>query len=185
MKLISVNVGVGRDASWQGKQVRTSIWKSAVHGRVRVFRLNVEGDRQSDLAVHGGVEMAVYAYPAEHYSYWRRELPGVDLPWGAFGENFTTEGLLEDEVKIGDRFRCGSAEFMVTKPRMPCYKLALRLDRADVVKRFLHSRRSGFYLEVLREGDVAAGDPIDRAGRGQDGALTVAETVSLYVRKKA
>src|SRR5207244_8202025 len=110
------------------------------------------------LSVHGGAEKAVYAYPAEHYDFWRRELPDVELPWGAFGENFTTEGLLEDEVWIGDRYRVGTTELVVTQPRMPCYKLAVRFGRHDIVKRFLKSRRSGFYLAVEREGDIGAGD---------------------------
>jgi MOSC domain-containing protein YiiM len=128
-----------------------------VEGRVRVNRLNLAGDQQSDLSVHGGPEKAVYAYPSEHYAYWGRELPGTDLPWGAFGENLTTQGLLEEGVKIGDRLRVGSAEFVVTQPRMPCYKLGVRFSRADMVKRFLQSGRPGFYLAVLREGEVGSG----------------------------
>ena len=135
----------------------TSIWKRPVSGRVSVGRLNIAGDQQSDLAVHGGPEKAVYAYPSEHYEYWTRELPGTDLPWGAFGENFTTEGLLEQALAIGDRLRVGSAEFLVTQPRMPCFKLGIRFSRDDMVKRFLQSGRSGFYFAVLREGEVGAG----------------------------
>ena len=120
MRLISVNVGRPRDVDWHGRVVQTSIWKSPVKGQVRVTTLNLAGDEQSDLSVHGGPEKAVYVYPSEHYEYWRRELPAADLPWGAFGENFTTEGLLEADVSIGDRLRAGSAEFLVTQPRVPC-----------------------------------------------------------------
>src|SRR5262249_32026976 len=149
-----------------GRIVRTSIWKSPVAGRVHVDRLNLDGDRQSDLAVHGGPYKAVYAYPSEHYEYWRRELPGIELPFGSFGGDLTTEGLREPDVRIGDVFRAGSAELRVTQPRMPCYKLGIRFDRADIVKRFLESRRSGFYFAVDQEGDVAAGDPIERLRRG-------------------
>src|SRR5262245_50671253 len=125
MKLISLNVGLPRTVEWQGKMVRTSIWKSPVDGRIRVSKLNLEGDQQSDLSVHGGTDKAVYAYPSEHYPYWRRKVPDRDFPWGAFGENFTTEGLLEEDVRIGDRFEIGSAEFIVKQPRMPCFKLGI------------------------------------------------------------
>src|SRR5216110_2608915 len=126
MKLISVNVGSPREITVSGKTVRTSIWKYPVQGRVHVSTLNFDGDQQSDLTVHGGVDKAVYAYPSEHYGYWSRELPGMDLPWAVFGENLTIEGLLEGDVRIGDRFRVGSAEFAVTQPRMPCYRLGIR-----------------------------------------------------------
>src|SRR5438094_3564267 len=129
--------------------------------------LNLDGDRQADLSVHGGPEKAVYVYPSEHYDYWRRELPGMDLPWGAFGENFTTEGLLEEDVRIGDRLQVGSAEFVVTQPRMPCYKLGIRFGRDDIVKRFLRSVLTGLYLAVLREVEVAARDPIQLRARDQ------------------
>src|SRR5712691_7209078 len=158
MKLSSINVGLPRDVDWRGKRIRTSIFKALVSGPVRVTTLNLEGDQQSDLSVHGGRDKAVYAYPSEHYAFWREELPGTDLPWGAFGENFTTEGMLEDTVRIGDRLRVGAAEFVVTQPRMPCFKLGVRFDRPDMVRRFQHSGRTGFYLAVLREGEVAAGD---------------------------
>jgi MOSC domain-containing protein YiiM len=155
MKLLSVNVGLPREIEWKEKVVRTSIFKAPVTGPVRVAKLNLDGDQQSDLSVHGGIDKAVYAYPSEHYAFWRREIPGMDLPWGVFGENFTTEGLLEEMVHIGDRFRVGSAEFVVTQPRMPCFKLGIRFNRSDIVKRFLQSGRSGFYFAVLKEGEVA------------------------------
>lgn len=180
MKLLSVNVGLPRDLDWRGNKVRTSIWKAPVEGRVNVRRQNLDGDQQSDLTVHGGAEKAVYAYPSEHYAHWRRELPGMDLPWGAFGENLTTEGLLEDAVKIGDRLRVGSAELLVTQPRLPCYKLGVRFDRVDMVKRFLKSGRTGFYFAVVQEGAIAAGDPIEFVSRDEHG-VTVADILALYV----
>ena len=183
MQLVSVNVGLPREVAWQGRVVRTSIWKDPVEALVRVSSLNLEGDQQSDLSVHGGPEKAVYAYPREHYEYWRRELPGTDLGWGTFGENFTTAGLLEPEIRIGDRIRVGSAEFLVTQPRMPCFKLAVRFGRDDMVKRFLHSGRSGFYLAVVREGEVARGDSLEFAGRDEHG-VTVADIASLYARDR-
>ncbi|HZR04627.1 MAG TPA: MOSC domain-containing protein [Candidatus Udaeobacter sp.] len=181
MKLFSVNVGLPREIEWKGKTVRTSIFKSPVPGRVRVAQLNLDGDQQSDLSVHGGIDKAVYAYPSEHYPFWRQELPGIDLPSGAFGENFTTTGLLEETVRIGDRFRIGSAEFVVTQPRMPCFKLGIRFNRPDIVKRFLQSGRSGFYFAVLKEGEVTAGDSIELLE--QDGhGITVTDVVNLYGR---
>jgi len=149
MKLLSVNVGLPREIEWKGKIVRTSIFKAPVPGRIRVAKLNVEGDQQSDLTVHRGIDKAVYADPSEHYPFWRRELPGMDLPWGVFGENLTTEGLLEETLHIGDRLRVGSSEFVVTQPRMPCFKLGIRFNRSDLVKRFLQSGRTGFYFAVL------------------------------------
>jgi MOSC domain-containing protein YiiM len=159
--------------------VLTSIFKAPVDRRLRVTTLNFEGDEQSDLSVHGGVDKAVYVYPSEHYELWRRELPQADLPRGMFGENLTTAGLLEADIRIGDRFRVGSAEFVATQPRMPCYKLGIRFGRPDIVKRFLQSGRTGFYFAVTLEGEVGAGDPIELIARG-DEALTVADVVNLY-----
>ena len=179
MKLISVNVGLPREIGVSGKTVRTSIWKNPVQGRVHVSTLNLDGDQQSDLTVHGGVDKAVYLYPSEHYSYWRAQLPEVELPWGAFGENFTSEGILEDQTKIGDRIQIGSAEFIVTQPRMPCFKLGIRFNRRDMVKRFLQSKRTGFYLAVLREGEVGQGDAIEFIER-QESGVTITDIVSLY-----
>lgn len=183
MKLISVNVGLPRELEWRGRHVRTSIWKSPREGRVRVGKLNVDGDGQSDLSVHGGPQKAVYAYPSEHYEFWRAELPDAELEWGAFGENLTTEGLLEPEVMMGDWIRIGSAEFEVTQPRMPCFKLGIRFGRDDMVKRFLHSGRSGFYLAVVREGDVAAGDGIEFTARDPRG-LSVAAMAARYAHQE-
>lgn len=183
MKVVAVSVGRPRELQWQGETVMTSIFKEPVAGRVRVRRLNIEGDAQADLEVHGGEGKAVYAYPSEHYAYWREQLPGVPLPWGVFGENLTVEGLLEGGVHIGDRFRMGSAEFAVTEPRMPCYKLALRFGRPDMVKRFLKSGRTGFYLAVLEEGEIGAGDAIDLATRDAS-SMSVAAVVAAKSRSR-
>jgi len=161
--------------------VRTSIWKSPRQGRVRVERENLEGDRQSDLTVHGGPEKAIYVYPSEHYAFWRAELPDMDLGWGAFGENLTSVGLLEPEVMIGDELHIGSAAFRVTQPRMPCFKLGIRFGSDEMVKRFLRSGRTGFYLAVVREGDVGAGDAIDITAHNPAG-LSVADVTALYGR---
>jgi len=182
LRVVSVNAGLPREVVWKGRAVRTGIFKDPVEGRVAVRALNLDGDRQADLTVHGGVSKAVYVYPSEHYAYWREELPGVELPWGMFGENLTTEGLLEGAVGIGDRFRIGSAQVVVTEPRMPCYKLGLRFRRDDVIKRFLASRRTGFYLAVLNEGEVEAGDRMERLSRDPHG-VTVADITHLYTRK--
>ena len=179
MKILSVNAGHPREIEWRGEVVRTSIFKEPVTGRVRVATLNLQGDEQSDLSVHGGTDKAVYAYPSEHYIFWRKELPGIEFPWGAFGENLTTEGLREGEVRIGDRLRAGSAEFVVTQPRMPCFKLAIRFNRPDIVKRFLRSGRTGFYLAVLREGDVGAGDAIELLDQDES-RVSIADAVSKY-----
>jgi len=182
MKLISVCVGVPREVSWKEKPVTTGIFKQPVNGRVMMRSLNLDGDRQADLTVHGGAEKAVYAYPVEHYAYWRQELPDEDLPWGAFGENLTIEGLSETAVNIGDRFRIGTAEVMVTQPRFPCFKLNLKFGRDDMVKRFLNSRLSGIYFSVVKEGDVGVGDAIELVSRDENN-ITVADIVQIYVRE--
>ena len=179
MKLVSINVGLPREVQSQGKTVLTSIFKEPIAGRVAVQRLNVQGDQQSDLSVHGGSDKAVYAYPSEHYAFWREELGLAELPWGSFGENFTTEGLLEDEVFIGDRLRIGTAEFVVTQPRMPCFKLGIRFGRPDIVKRFLRSGRSGFYLAVTQEGEAEAGDEPSWVAR-RESDVSVTDIVRLY-----
>jgi MOSC domain-containing protein YiiM len=180
MRLLSVNVGLPREIEWNGRTIRTSIFKAPISGPVRVSKLNLKGDQQSDLSVHGGIDKAVYVYPSEHYTFWREELPMADLSWGAFGENFTTQGSLDDRsVHIGDRLRIGSAEFVVTQPRMPCFKLGIRFGRADIIKRFLRSGRAGFYLAVAAEGDVSSGDPIELIERDQHG-ITIADIVGLY-----
>lgn len=183
MKIVSVNVGLPREVVWKGKKVTTGIFKEPVEGRVMMRRLNLDGDRQADLSVHGGPSKAVYVYPVEHYAYWRGELPEMKLPWGMFGENLTTEGLLEDAVSIGDRLRIGSAEVMVTEPRMPCYKLGIKFGREDIIKRFLRSGRTGFYVAVLQESEVGAGDSVEVISRdGND--VTVADITRLYVHER-
>lgn len=183
MRIVSVNVGLPREVAWKGRAVATGIFKQPVADRVMMRTLDLDGDRQADLTVHGGPSKAVYVYPAEHYAYWREELPGMDLPWGMFGENLTTQGLRESEVSIGDRFRIGQAEVVATEPRMPCYKLGLKFGRDDIIKRFLASRRTGFYFAVLKEGDVGAGDPIQRISRDAHG-VTVADITQLYAEKR-
>ena len=177
-RVISVNVGAPRDVDWHGRTIRTSIWKSPVAGPVRVRTLNLDGDAQSDLSVHGGTEKAVYVYPSEHYDDWRRELSLAALPWGAFGENLTIAGLLERDVAIGDRIRIGSVELMVTQARMPCFKLGIRFGRDDMVKLFLRSRRSGFYCAVVGEGTLTAGDAIAFTARDPH-HVTVADLATL------
>jgi len=183
MKVLSLNVGLPREVTWQGKRVTTGIFKEPIQERVMMRTLNLDGDQQADLTVHGGVSKAVYAYPSEHYNYWRSELPGMDLSWGMFGENFTTEGFLEDAVYIGDRFRIGETEVMVTEPRMPCYKLGIKFGRADIIKRFLASRRTGFYFAVMREGMVGAGDDVELIEREQQ-EISVADVTRLYAFDK-
>jgi len=178
MHVVSLNVGGPREVEWRGRLVRTSIWKEPVQGAVRVTSLNLDGDAQSDLSVHGGPDKAVYAYPAEHYDYWQRELDVDALPWAAFGENLTTAGILEPDIAIGDRVRVGSAELMVTQPRLPCFKLGIRFGRDDMVKRFLQSGRSGFYFAVVREGEITAGDRLEIAVRDSRG-VTVSDMIAL------
>lgn len=182
MKLVSVNCGMPREVTWRGRTVTTAIYKEPVKGRVALRKLNLDGDRQADLSVHGGAFKAVYCYPATHYDYWKTALQGRELPIGIFGENFTIEGLVEDSVHIGDRFSIGSAEVVVTQPRLPCYKLGVRFDSESMVKRFLASRRMGFYLAVLREGEVGAGDRITMMSRDPS-SVPVPSITRLYVAK--
>ncbi|HEU4873126.1 MAG TPA: MOSC domain-containing protein [Pyrinomonadaceae bacterium] len=173
MKIISVNVGLPRLVLRNDEPVSTGIFKEPVAGRVMMRTLNLDGDRQSDLSVHGGPQKAVYVYPSEHYDFWKQELPDMDLSWGVFGENLTTTGLLETEINIGDKFRIGTGEVMVTQPRMPCYKLGIRFGRPDIIKRFLLSERSGFYLSVLKEGEVGAGDEFQLLEKNTSGVRVV------------
>jgi MOSC domain-containing protein YiiM len=184
MTLVSLNTGRPKDIHANGRLVRTSIWKSPREGRLRVTTSNVDGDVQSDLEVHGGTYKAVYFYPSEHYEYWRRELPDADLPWGVFGENFTTEGLLETDVRIGDRLAIGSAQFLITQPRQPCFKLGIRFGRDDMVRRFVASGRSGFYVRVVHEGDIASGDPIRFVERSA-GSISVSDIFALHFDDEA
>jgi MOSC domain-containing protein YiiM len=178
VEIVSLNVGLPREVAWRGRTVRTGIFKAPVTGSLRARASGLEGDGQADLSVHGGRDKAVYGYPAEHYGYWTEVLPEAELPWGAFGENLTTRGLLEDDVHIGDRFRVGSAELVATQPRTPCFKLGLRHDRPGLVKQFLRSGRSGFYFSVLVAGAVEAGDRIERIA-SDERHLRVADCVRL------
>jgi MOSC domain-containing protein YiiM len=182
VKVLSVNVGLPRDVTWDGETVSTGIFKQPVAGRVVVRTLNLDGDRQADLTVHGGAFKAIYCYPSEHYGPWKAELDGRDLPTAIFGENLTTAGLNERSVHLGDRFSIGSAQVVVTQPRMPCYKLGIRFQSATIVKQFLASGRSGFYLAVEREGEVGAGDPITLLGRDPE-SVAVADINRLYTAK--
>jgi MOSC domain-containing protein YiiM len=182
-KIISVNVGLPRDVIWHGYAVTTGIFKEPVEGRIFLRKLDLDGDRQADLTVHGGEYKAVYCYPQEHYAYWKKELPGCDLTMGNFGENFTTEGLLEAAIYLGDRFSIGSTEVVVTQPRLPCYKLGIRFQSDAMVKRFLASKRSGFYLAVTREGEVGAGDEIKEVSRDPH-HVSISEINRLYFAQK-
>ena len=184
MKIISLNVGRPRLVVWEGQSVSTGIYKAPVEGRVMLRTLNLDGDRQADLTVHGGRAKAAYVYPSEHYGFWRAELPDMELPWGMFGENFTAEGLDESSVNIGDRFRIGEAEVSVTQPRMPCHKLGIKFGRMDFLKKFLASGRTGFYLSVEREGEVGAGDEIELIARDTH-HVTVADITRLYARDRS
>jgi MOSC domain-containing protein YiiM len=168
---------------WHGRTVTTGIFKQPVKGRVALRKLNLDGDGQADLSVHGGEYKAVYCYPIAHYDYWKKELAGRELPMGMFGENFTTDGLSEDTAHLGDRFSVGSAEVVVTQPRLPCYKLGLRFQSDDMVRRFLASGRTGFYFAVTREGEVGAGDEIKAVSR-DDNAVPVSEITRLYIAKR-
>lgn len=179
MRIVSINVSRPRLVMWNGQSVSTGIYKTPVAGPVLLSTLNLDGDRQADLTVHGGPTKAAYAYPAEHYDFWREEFPEMELPWGMFGENFTLEGLNESGVNIGDSFRLGSAEVVVTEPRMPCFKLGIRFGRVDMLRRFLASGRTGFYFSVKREGVVEAGDPIQLIGRDPNN-VTVSDITRLY-----
>ena len=176
-----------REVKWHGRMVTTGIFKEPIEGRVALRKLNLDGDRQADLTVHGGAFKAVYCYSLAHYDYWKKELPGRELPMGMFGENFTVEGgpdeVLEDRVHLGDRFSVGTAEVVVTQPRLPCYKLGIRFASDDMVKRFLASGRTGFYVAVVREGEVGVGDEMKVIGRGAEG-VAVSEITRLYVAKR-
>jgi MOSC domain-containing protein YiiM len=182
MKLVSLNVARPRLIAYKGETINTGIFKKPVFGRVALRTSNLDGDQQADLTVHGGPYKAVYAYPFEHYEYWRRELPGIDLPWGAFGENFTTEDL-DEEVHVGDRFSIGSSTLIVRQPRMPCYKLAAKFQRDDILQQFLLSGRSGFYFSVAEEGEVGVDDSFELISQANDG-ITIAEMNRLFVQEK-
>lgn len=179
MKILSLNVGLPRLVMRGDEPVSTGIFKEPVTHRVMMRTLNLDGDRQADLTVHGGPFKAIYAYPSEHYEFWRMEYPEMELPYGMFGENLTTAGMFETEVAIGDTFRIGGATIMAVQPRMPCYKLALRFGRTDILRRFTESERCGIYFSVIEEGEVGVGDPIELTEKGK-GELTVVDMVRLY-----
>lgn len=183
MKLISLNVASPRLAHYKRATINTGIFKQPVSGPIELRALNLDGDRQADLAVHGGPYKAVYGYPSEHYDFWRQELPEMDLPWGMFGENFTTEGLFENDLYIGDRLQIGSATLMVRQPRIPCYKLAAKFQRDDILERFLHSGRSGFYFSVEQEGTLQAGDAFTFLSTAPQ-AITISEMNRLFAHDK-
>ena len=179
MRVISVNVGMPREVAWRGRTVLTGIFKDPVEAPTPLRRLNLDGDAQADLTVHGGPDKAIYAYPSEHYDGWRSQL-NRDLTPGAFGENLTTEGLLEDQVHIGDEFRVGTARLVVTQPRMPCYKLGLRFGDPGMIKTFLKVGRPGIYFAVVEEGIVAPGDPIERVAE-DEARITVSAMFRLVL----
>ena len=183
MKVISLNISLPRIVEYNGGPVATGIFKEPVQGPVMLRTLNLDGDRQADLSVHGGVTKAVYAYPSEHYEFWKKEFPDMELPYGMFGENFTTEGIFEEAVNVGDCFRIGEAELMVTEPRLPCYKLGIKFRRPDIIRKFLQSRRTGFYFSVLKEGEVKAGDRIELISRNGNG-IAISDITRLYAFEK-
>ena len=183
MQLMSVNVGLPREVEWNGQNVSTGIFKQPVEGRVALRTLNLDGDRQADLSVHGGTYKAVYCYPLTHYEYWKKELAGRELPMGMFGENFTLDGFAEETIYLGDRYAIGSAEVVVTQPRLPCYKLGIRFGADDMVKRFFASRRTGFYVAVTREGEVGADDEM-KLVHSDPNRVPVSEIMRLYAEKQ-
>src|SRR6266516_7130426 len=178
VQLLSVNVGLTRDIEWKGKTVHTAVWKDAVRGRRKVERLNIDGDGQGDLQGHGGEHRAVLVYQIDSYRYWERQLGRKDFVFGQFGENFTVDGLSDDEVCIGDRYRIGSALFEVSQPRVTCYRVGIRMSEPRMPSLLVGHRRPGFYLRVLEEGEVGAGDVVERVERGPE-AMTVAELDGL------
>jgi MOSC domain-containing protein YiiM len=183
LKLLSLNVSLPRQVNFQNELVTTGIFKEPVRGRVRLRKLNLDGDKQADLTVHGGADKAVYAYPKEHYNYWKKELPGMLLPWGMFGENFTTQGMFEETVNVGDQFQVGTAKLVATQPRMPCYKLGVKFGRMDIIKKFLTSGLTGVYFKVMKEGYLEQGDEIKLIKKDENN-ITINDIVRLYTVNK-
>jgi len=179
MKVISLNVSLPKQVEFRGNKVSTGIYNEPVEGRVKVRTLNLDGDKQADLTVHGGPDKAVYAYPSEHYPYWRDHYPNLKMGWGMFGENFTTEGLLEDQANIGEEYQIGSATFTVTQPRMPCFKLAIKFESGDIIKKMFASAKCGIYFKVLEEGEVGAGDEI-KLVRKDEHNVTIQDIMKTY-----
>lgn len=178
-RVLSVNVGLPQQVRVADGIVLTSIFKSPVEGKIALRGCNLDGDRQADLTVHGGPHKAIYLYPSEHYLYWAEQLPGFDLPFGAFGENLTTEGMDEEAVHIGDRFRIGSAVIQVTQPRMPCFKLGIRFRLPEMIKKFWNSNRPGIYFSIVEEGELERGNTIHQIGENPE-RVSVADVVRLY-----
>lgn len=176
---MSLNVGLPRQVNFQNELVTTGIFKEPVKGHVKLRKLNLDGDKQADLTVHGGADKAVYAYPKEHYNYWKKELPGMSLPWGMFGENFTTQGMFEEMVNVGDQFQVGTAIVAATQPRMPCYKLGVKFGRMDIIKKFLASGLTGIYFKVIKEGDLEQGDEIKLIKKDKN-TVTIKDIARLY-----
>jgi MOSC domain-containing protein YiiM len=177
-QLVSLNVGLPRRVQWRGRTVLTGIFKEPVDRTVVARRRNLDGDRQADLTVHGGVDKAVYVYPSEHYPLWQQELAPMEVLYAMFGENLTTQGLTEEHVLIGERFQIGEAVFVVRQPRQPCYKLAVRFNRSDILRRLVDSRRTGWYCAVEQEGSITNGDSIIRLGAPSD-SLSIAAVAEL------
>lgn len=180
MKVISVNVGLPRQVSYGKRQVVTGIFKEPVERRISVTTLNLDGDAQADLSVHGGIDKAVYSYSEEHYKFWKKIYPAIDMPFGMFGENLTTQGLNENTVNIGDQYQIGSSRLVVTQPRMPCYKLGIKFGRMDILEKFVNSQRPGIYYKVLEEGELGAGDNIKLLYKDKNN-VTINDIVSLYL----
>ncbi|HET9773614.1 MAG TPA: MOSC domain-containing protein [Nitrososphaeraceae archaeon] len=178
MRVISVNVGLPIKVNFGKEIVTTAIFKNPIKHRIKLYKLNLEGDKQADLTVHGGIDKAVYSYPSEHYKFWKKEIKDFEYSWGTFGENLTTEGLLEDLVNIGDQFRIGSAKVVATQPRMPCYKLAVRFGRMDIIRRFMESERSGIYFKVAQEGEIGVEDKIELI-KSDENKVTIRDIVRL------
>src|SRR5438067_7724302 len=176
--LLSVNVGLPKNVAWQGKTAYTGVWKHTVDGPAMVRRLNVDGDGQGDLAGHGGEQRAVLVYQVQSYRHWQQHFGRDDLGYGSFGENLTVDGLADDEVCIGDRYRIGAAEFEVTQPRVTCYRVGLRFGEPELPALLVSHHRPGFYMRVVTEGRVQAGDAIVKTQAGP-GALSVADTDAL------
>jgi len=183
IKVVSVNVGLPKQISYGMRQVVTSIFKEPIEGRVKVTTLNLDGDAQADLSVHGGLDKAIYSYSEEHYKYWKEVYPTIVMPFGMFGENLTTQGLNEDTVNIGDQYQIGSSRLVVTQPRMPCYKLGIKFGRMDILEKFINSQRPGIYYKVLQEGDLGAGDNIILLYKDKNN-VTINDIVSLYLNDR-
>jgi MOSC domain-containing protein YiiM len=178
-QILSVRVAKPKTIDYGRRQVSTSIFKEPVQGTILLRKLNLEGDEQADLTVHGGPDKALYIYPSEHYPWWRQEMPDVEFEYGKFGENLTTSGLLEDKVYIGDQFRMGTAIVQVSQPRLPCYKLGIKFGRTDIIKKFIQSGRNGIYFSVVQEGELGVGDSIEYL-RSDEHKISVRDVARLF-----